>query len=131
MGNQPSWSVWVAQAWQAFILLLQGCPWPARVLKPGLAPKNETRQDAMCNLCLTSLATTSCLTSCCLSIQHNRFLASLSQATEMQGNSSASFYAALAKVRRVQASEEVRPSLGYLREMFLVQFITSAFLLIF
>lgn len=49
----------------------------------------------------------------------------------MQGNSSASFYAALAKVCRVQASEEVRPSLGYLREMFLVQFITSAFLLIF
>lgn len=96
-----------------------------------LAPKNETRQDAMCNLCLTSLATTSFLTSCCLSIQHNRSLAWLSQATETQGNSSASSYASLAKVRRVQASGDVRPSLGYSREMFLVQFTTHAFLLIF
>lgn len=45
--------------------------------------------------------------------------------------SSASIHAILAEIQRVQALGKVRPYLGYSREIFLVQFITHAFLLIF
>lgn len=120
-GSSASQSGWPRLGRLLFVFFFRGVGGLPEFSSLELASKNETRQDAMCNSCLTSLATISCLISClkaavsfrvnstvpspdCLRPQRHR---ETHQASETQENNSASICAAWAETQREFRPEEM------------------------